>query len=440
MKNFTKQNFKTNPLWIRLLIMTFMLLAGAGTAWAAYNQSAKDLYFDNSEAKWANCYVYIGKSDYTSCYAMSRVSGTQYLWKLAYNFNGGNSWDNATGWVVCYEKWWDNQHESIDKFTWHGDKNVTQKNTSAWVDTKIYKTNGTASTKSDNHTINAYKVASSTKYDYKVTINQAKGGTLTVKDYDNNTVSNNASKIYLTVLKFTATPSTEYSLQEVQINNGSTTTTIPAADLSTTYTLKSNVTITPVWKENCTKCCTDYYVAGDAGLCGEDWNVNADKMTCSNNVWTKTFTNINNGTYFQITNGTWDVKKGDYDNSKGNITLSNVDDGYGAKKIKLTTTSKGNITISFDGTKAWVTFEKSCNTPTDQNFTYTAPADLVYNGQAKSATVSWNGTQGGDITIYYKNGDVYSEEAPSAVGESLLTSVLNMKFMLLQLKIATSVH
>ena len=34
MKNFTKQNFKTNPLWIRLLIMTFMLLAGAGNAWA----------------------------------------------------------------------------------------------------------------------------------------------------------------------------------------------------------------------------------------------------------------------------------------------------------------------------------------------------------------------------------------------------------------------
>ena len=34
MKNFTKQNFKTNPLWIRLLIMAFMLLAGAGNVWA----------------------------------------------------------------------------------------------------------------------------------------------------------------------------------------------------------------------------------------------------------------------------------------------------------------------------------------------------------------------------------------------------------------------
>ena len=34
MKNFTKQNFKTNPLWIRLLIMAFMLLVGVSTAWA----------------------------------------------------------------------------------------------------------------------------------------------------------------------------------------------------------------------------------------------------------------------------------------------------------------------------------------------------------------------------------------------------------------------
>ena len=35
MKNFTKQNIKTCPLWIRLLIMTFMLLIGTGSAWAA---------------------------------------------------------------------------------------------------------------------------------------------------------------------------------------------------------------------------------------------------------------------------------------------------------------------------------------------------------------------------------------------------------------------
>ena len=216
----------------------------------AYNQSAKDLYFDNSEAKWNSCYVYIGHGTWTSVYPLTRVSGTQYLWKLAKaDFNGGGSWNSATGWVLCYEKWWDSKGESIDKYTWHGDKNVTQKTTSAWVDTKIYKTNGTASTKSDNHTINAYKVTSYTKADYTITINTVEGGTLTVKDYDNNDVTTGASKIHLTVLKFSATPASGYVLDAVEINDGTNTTTIAAADLATTtHTLTSAVTITPVWR------------------------------------------------------------------------------------------------------------------------------------------------------------------------------------------------
>ncbi len=216
----------------------------------AYNQSAKDLYFDNSEAKWSSCYVYIGKGDYTSCYPLTRVSGTQYLWQLAKaDFNGGSSWNGATGWVLCNEKWWDGNSESIDKYTWHGAKNVTQKTGSAWVDTKIYKTNGTASTTSDGNTIQAYKVTSYTKADYAVTINTVEGGTLTVKDYDNNAVASGASKIHLTVLKFSAAPADGYVLDAVEINDGTNTTTIAAADLaSKTYTLTSAVTITPVWR------------------------------------------------------------------------------------------------------------------------------------------------------------------------------------------------
>ncbi len=237
---------KTNLL--KSLFISLILLVGATNAWA-YNQSAVDLYFDNSEAKWSNCYVYIGHSTWTSCYPLTRVSGTQYLWKLAKaDFNGGSAWNGASGWVLCNEKWWDSQGESIDKFTWHGDKNVTQKRTSAWSASYIYKTNGTASTTSDSHTITAYKTTTVSNKNYTVTINTVEGGTLTVKDYDNNAVASGASKIHLTVLKFSATPADGYVLDEVQIYNGSTTTTIAAADLATTtHTLTSAVTITPVW-------------------------------------------------------------------------------------------------------------------------------------------------------------------------------------------------
>ena len=216
----------------------------------AYNQSAVDLYFDNSEAKWSSCYVYIGHSTWTSCYPLTRVSGTQYLWKLAKaDFNGGSAWNGATGWVLCYEKWWDSNGESIDKYTWHGEKNVTKKRTSAWSASYIYKTNGTVSVTSEGNTINAYNTTTVSKKNYTVTINTVEGGTLTVKDYDNNAVATGASKIHLTVLKFSATPASGYVLDAVEINDGTNTTTIAAADLATkTHTLTSAVTITPVWR------------------------------------------------------------------------------------------------------------------------------------------------------------------------------------------------
>lgn len=218
----------------------------------AFDQSAVDLYFDNSTSQWSECYVYIGHNNnngWVSCYTMSRVSGTQYLWKLPANFNGGNNWGDATGWVVCKEKWWDSQEEDIYKFVYHGDKNVTNLTTNAWEDSKIYKADGTTTVDHYGQKPTVYKLTTSTKSDYTVTINAVTGGTLTVKDYDDATVSNGASKIKLTVLKFSAEPASGYVLEGVQINDGSTTTTISASEINTkTHTLTSNVTITPVWK------------------------------------------------------------------------------------------------------------------------------------------------------------------------------------------------
>ena len=72
MKNFTKQNFKTNPLWIRLLIMTFMLLLGSSSAWAATQR-----------------YIYVG------------ISNNYYQYKdnskYGFNFWGGTSGGVKTG-------------------------------------------------------------------------------------------------------------------------------------------------------------------------------------------------------------------------------------------------------------------------------------------------------------------------------------------------------
>lgn len=234
---------------LKSIFILLILVMGVSNAWA-YDQSAVDLYFDNSTAKWTNCYVYIGHGSYTSCYAMTRVSGTQYLWKLPSNFNSGNKWGGASGWVVSKEKWWDSNGEDIYKFVYHGNNNVTNIRTSAWNATTIYKADGTQSVTHYNTACTVYKWTTSTKSDYTVTINSPTGGTLTVKDYDNTTVTNGTKKVKLTVLKFSATASTGYTFGGVQINNGSSTTTIAAADIaSKTYTLTSNVTITPIWTE-----------------------------------------------------------------------------------------------------------------------------------------------------------------------------------------------
>ena len=94
MKNFTKQNFKTNPLWIRLLIMAFMLLAGAGNAWGI------KVYFDNTNTQWSKVYLIVGHGSY-SCFnnQMSVECGNIYSvdvndWndETQIAFHGGDSW------------------------------------------------------------------------------------------------------------------------------------------------------------------------------------------------------------------------------------------------------------------------------------------------------------------------------------------------------------
>ncbi|MBO5404852.1 MAG: hypothetical protein J6A13_02475 [Paludibacteraceae bacterium] len=236
---------------LKSIFISLILVMGVNNAWA-YNQSAVDLYFDNSTSQWSECYVSIGHTGWTAFYDMERVSGTQYLWKLPANFNGGNAWGGASGWVVSKDKWngYPKAEDITVKYVWHGDKNVTKLQTSAWANTKIYKADGTESVSKDGTTKTVYKVTSYTKSNYTVTINTVTGGTLTVKDYDNSTIATGASKIHLTVLKFSASASTGYTFGGVQINNGSSTTTIAAADIaSKTYTLTSNVTITPIWTE-----------------------------------------------------------------------------------------------------------------------------------------------------------------------------------------------
>ena len=182
----------------------------------------------------------------------------------------------------------------------------------------------------------------------------------------------------------------------------------------------------------CTSCCGSdiFRVAGSSNLCGSSWYGNDDnnKMECSDDIFSKSYNITGNTSY------TFKIVKNNSDwintiNSNASITNKialKTTGGDNNVTLSENPSSDGKLTIYYDPNKGiYATFEKSCNTPELSDFTCTLPDDdntkagneVMWNGNTHAATVIWSGTQGGTITIYYKNGDVYSEEAPSAVGE-----------------------
>ena len=110
MKNLTKQNIKPCPLWIRLLIMTFMLLIGTGSAWAVNNVSGGYIYFDNSTTKWTDSSIQfvIGHNSYSRTYVMKKLSNSNvYYYKL--DDAEYHTWSDATYYAVIgtSSKWGD---------------------------------------------------------------------------------------------------------------------------------------------------------------------------------------------------------------------------------------------------------------------------------------------------------------------------------------------
>ena len=97
MKNFTKQNFKTNPLWIRLIIMAFMLLAGASSAWAWSYKLASSGWNCKGNTGWSDVALYTtptGSSKQNLSVAMLTNPGDGFNILRANNCNEWNDSDH----------------------------------------------------------------------------------------------------------------------------------------------------------------------------------------------------------------------------------------------------------------------------------------------------------------------------------------------------------
>ena len=440
-KNISKSidnNMKHNIL--KSLFISLILVMGVNSAWA-YDQSAVDLYFDNSTAQWTNCYVYIGHGSYTSCYAMSRVSGTQYLWKLPSNFNSGNKWGGASGWVVSKEKWWDSNGEDIYKFVYHGNNNVTDIINQDWSNKYIYKADGTKSVTHYGTTCTVYTCGTSKKSDYTVSINISTGGTLTVKDYDNNVVNDGDSKIKLTVLKFSASASTGYTFGGVTIKGNGTTTTISAADISSkTYTLENNVTITPIWEENTYTVTVNSNEHGTTTPSGEQSNVG---LVSGLSIRAKP-----DGQY-EFANWTLVSGNGSFSDANSASTIfypasdATIQANFRAQKVNSLMVQAGDGISTIDGSadaiilgnnypieatpKTGYTFEKWTANPSENaTFADATSANTTVTIINGSVIVTASATENKhDITVSYKcnSTTIKDTETISAVGEANSTSI-----------------
>ena len=110
---------------------------------------------------------------------------------------------------------------------------------------------------------------------------------------------------------------------KVDGNNGSQTVDLTIPTDGSNYT---NGTEWLVYGSEDSFAAPDYYVAGEAGLCGSEWSCNdeANKMTeVSTGIYELTYAGVAAGTYeIKVTNGTWDQCWGDSASENGNYFIT----------------------------------------------------------------------------------------------------------------------
>ena len=284
MKNFTKQILnKTLFKPTRWLLVALMFLLGTSGAWA-FNLSGS-MYFDNSETKWANCYMYIGHGTYGRAYTMSLVSGTRYLWK----YTNDGTWSGATAWYVSSEQWSDwtgGKGEGVAlKACWHNANTFTHPYTSAYG-ANVYKATGTSTYSSSDCSKSAYNWSStkpSYSTTYTITLNIVGSGSVTIKNNAGTALISgataNTSKTgvtYLTYLRYiTATPSSGSKLSSIKIGSTDYTSAYQNGDAGEGtsgkgYDLTGNVTITVTFEKSCTTVATPDVSVDKSAVCEGD--------------------------------------------------------------------------------------------------------------------------------------------------------------------------
>ena len=413
MKNFTN-NFKqfTSRLSARWLIMALMMLVGTSSAWAA----SATVYFNNSNVKWneSQIFIFLGHDGYSrSDYHCTRVLGTQYLYQSSTKVE---YWSDAKYIAFAKDQWSKSGENSsiYNRLPWQGNYNFTQQSniTNTSTTAYIYTPSATAArwggkVNNESQSRYAYPLTKTTYTTPKVTVTTLTGGTISLKDYDNRAVTASASGTavpYLTVLKFSATPTSGYSLDKIDIKNSSGTVlkTIDAADLATaTYTLESAVTIVPTWKKSCSLP-SQISISGAATPCANAKNVS----------YTATITG---GNAYELV---WSVTGEGYSIAEGQgETTAKINVGAGQGTVKCT------AQCSSSSTKPSDSFTVKPYSPIKPTLTISPASGYICEGEEATITIA-----SPELNVQTLTYQLYNVTDGEAVGNKITPTSSPVKF------------
>ncbi len=308
MKNFTKQNFKTNPLWVRLIIMAFMLLAGAGNVWAGM---------------WVN---------------------DSNGWNIQIEKNGSTDWLSSGGFNR------EDKNGSYKDYTSTELKSFSIKK--AWI----------KASSNDNWQIRYAAIYCRVSKNQTGNFTQKK-----CKDYGSNVSNANSAYFELDVnydILNGLEPGTYYLDYYFGVGND-------GCDKPYCYAPEYNCSGTSPYCSNCQNCsfytikftvpqpdaCVgDRYIAGSSSVFGSSWDAgdSNNKMLCDNTTgYSKTYiTNFKSDTdiEFKITDGTWDNSWG----NNGSNYNYNVKQGCRSVTIKFNGIT-GEISVEEEASNACCT-------------------------------------------------------------------------------------
>ncbi|MBR3407247.1 MAG: hypothetical protein IKG86_00200 [Paludibacteraceae bacterium] len=319
-------------------------------SWQYVSLSGRTIYFDTRNYKtWTNPYLRIGRSDYCSSYALTKVAGTEYLWSCS-----SPAWSNYHAYTITNAEGPTGSsqsvyNESMSMKTNHVGQNITQ--------TRYITPNGTG----DSYTGGQYYTISNETSvpSYKIYFSAPAHGSLVVEKYDGSSyveISDGDAVLPTQRIRITKTPDTGYELN--------------------TFSAGSNVTL----------------------ISGNDYYVTEDN-TISASFRAKTYTvtlNKGNGTSagnVTSVSATYDAVLGTNLTSTGNLPTITTN-GYGFAGYFSGENGTGTQFYNMDGTPTSNVWNIDEVSPT--LYAYFKPAEMslalaaitIGTGEGDSATVS----------------------------------------------------